>query len=1041
MVRSVRVVVDELEYAAPMRQRSTFVVVAVGMAALGCGDPPSGRTFFERRIQPILVESCASNTSGCHVADPQDPFQVAAGNLDVSTFERIQKRRDLLVPFGPYQYPPFLIKALASGVSLQGVVDFQYDDRDNDPSDDVRPLQVLHAGGALLTVDSDAFYTLLEWLDNGATENGLPPATPPQVGDGGCSTSLPPDFDPVTFMADPVYTANQAMFASTVEPVLETCGAGSCHGAPQADFYVTCGDTPEQLAFNFSQVWAFVDSPVDDSQVLQVPLAANAGGGPHSGGDHFTGTTGDSDYDAIKSFATAVGVRPFGEGNPGKLFFAEQVQPTLIARGCAFMACHSPAAGNDLKLRTGTQGFYSAVALEKNYDLLTREFMAFEFPDARRGRAVAKNVIDVARPSGGADIVIGGIAHRAGEVLETPSLNDGNPILSDPAACPQPFNPAAPGNTAFCIVQEWVRIERQALLAAGEVLPFAPNSTTPMVYVSRSPTHVANPLDVDTHQAGSDLRRADVNLGAQGQVTGGADATSLLGGCAGVNTATADVRAPDIHRDGTSVVFAMRRTAGEQLTLWRVGIDGSGCQQLTTGGTGNGLNIHDFDPAWSPDGEWIVFASTRGKMGVGPTRSRKNFWPQADLWRMRPDGSGLEQLTYLTNSEVSPQFMREGRITMTTEKVSSTLTQLSGRRLNWDKTDYHPLLAQRAASPYVDAANPADLTTTRPSIGYGQATDIREGADGNFLVILSDAGARGGAGTLATFNRSIGPFENGRGGVGDEGYLASVHIVDPGATGRVGSATDRAYRGGVTLPDGRIMVSRANIGADLGTVTSVNWNVVAISPIDGSTVDILTGPNAEVDAVLAVKHPARQLYYNRRQLVFGGSTDPSLGDRAEIHFPDAPTVFTMLTGNLRRGRPVDQFRRATQIAFYAEQAPPMGTTSGSGPGGIFESRQLVGRAALASDGSVRVNVPAGAGVVLELQDDAGAPVVNMGEEHQLAPGERISLGIREDLFDKVCGQCHGSVSGSELDVQVSPDALTGASQSLSATSDPVRIGP
>jgi hypothetical protein len=65
----------------------------------------------------------------------------------------------------------------------------------------------------------------------------------------------------------------------------------------------------------------------------------------------------------------------------------------------------------------------------------------------------------------------------------------------------------------------------------------------------------------------------------------------------------------------------------------------------------------------------------------------------------------------------------------------------------------------------------------------------------------------------------------------------------------------------------------------------------------------------------------------------------------------------------------------------------------------------------------------------------------MGEEHQLAPGEQISMGIREPLFDAVCGSCHGSVSGSELDVAITPDALTGASQSLSKDAAAQRIGP
>ena len=109
--------------------------------------------------------------------------------------------------------------------------------------------------------------------------------------------------------------------------------------------------------------------------------------------------------------------------------------------------------------------------------------------------------------------------------------------------------------------------------------------------------------------------------------------------------------------------------------------------------------------------------------------------------------------------------------------------------------------------------------------------------------------------------------------------------------------------------------------------------------------------------------------------------------------------------------------------------------------GIYQNRTVLGSASLASDGSVKVKVPAQTGVVLELQDGNGKSVIMMGEEHQLGPGEQISMGISEKLFDVVCGGCHGSVSGLETDIGVSADALTGASASASQNAPPTPIGP
>jgi hypothetical protein len=111
---------------------------------------------------------------------------------------------------------------------------------------------------------------------------------------------------------------------------------------------------------------------------------------------------------------------------------------------------------------------------------------------------------------------------------------------------------------------------------------------------------------------------------------------------------------------------------------------------------------------------------------------------------------------------------------------------------------------------------------------------------------------------------------------------------------------------------------------------------------------------------------------------------------------------------------------------------------------------MLGTASLADDGSVRIRVPSSTPVFLSLANGS-TTVVPMTEEHQFGPGENISLGIRETftnasgktvrLFDAVCAGCHGSVTGSELDVTVSPDALTGASASSSQNSEPKAIGP
>src|SRR5437764_2864537 len=84
--------------------------------AAGCltKKPPEAH-FYDQHIQPLLKTFCVGNTSPCHavVSDPKDPaFGTALGNLDLTSFEGIQKRRDVLRTYGSYPHPLLLLKAL-----------------------------------------------------------------------------------------------------------------------------------------------------------------------------------------------------------------------------------------------------------------------------------------------------------------------------------------------------------------------------------------------------------------------------------------------------------------------------------------------------------------------------------------------------------------------------------------------------------------------------------------------------------------------------------------------------------------------------------------------------------------------------------------------------------------------------------------------------------------------------------------------------------------------------------------------------------------
>jgi hypothetical protein len=1008
----------------PMR-----VVVVVALLLAACDDQgPDAPRYYERVIQPILTTSCVRNQGGCHRDDGSGN---ALGNLDLTSYAAVTRRRDVLRRFGPYPVPLLLLKA--SGAAVPPIPFL-----DGEGQTQLVPSGIQHAGGATLSVQSSAYFELQRWLENGATEDGSPAVRPRQSGSGDCRRDFATVRPDVAMRLASVDATDPAFrdFAANVEPILtSSCAIGTCHSAEQSDFFLTCrgSGSDDASKFNFLEARAYVLASADTSPLVLKPLAPSAGGLSHTGGVFFT-SRDDNDWKHLAAWATEVGADDASaQRSDGERFFDDEVMPVLLARGCALEACHSPGAANDFKLRAGAPGgFLSAYARAFNYQEARRNFLVADVPDVRQSRLVKKPIVSVLE--GGL-----GLPHRGGPPLQSA----GEAI--DPAACPRPWTSDA---TPFCTVVEWHRRERAALVAAGSADEMAAGSTLPLVAITRPPDG-DRLIDFDTYRPGADLVLGRVTVGALGSIDPASAAVSgsLLDHCAGVhaNRDNVDARRPAVSYDATKVAVALRLGASDTLDLYEITLDAAhACRKITDGNgrAENGILVHNLDPMYAPDGT-LVFASTRGRTGVGPTRSLKYLLPQTDLLRMAPDASSPtgygapEAMTALLGDELAPAMMLNGQISFTAEKASADFYQLSGRRINWDLTDYHPLLAQRAQSPGLDG-------TVHPSVGYQQATEIREGVDRDFMLILSDAGARGGGGALGRFSRSVGPFEADR---SDVTFLRALTIIDGDATGRAGP-TRGAYRAPCPLPDGRVLVSYAPDVRDLSADTP-RYDLVVVDSTSGARTPLAGfggGGASHLEAQLVYKREPRPLYRNVTQLVFGGSVDGSDSSRAIVHYPDLPMLATLLGANLRTGRFIDRMRGAAQVVLYEDQAPPADLAAAmaarTGSENVAQSRRRLGAADLEADGSVQLRLPPLTPLVLELVDGDGQALFTMSEEDQLGPGEHISRGVPRRFFNSTCGGCHGSISGRELDIALDPDALTGASVSQARTTGAVQaIGP
>jgi len=1014
--------------AASLTSAGVAFGLLLGLLPAACSKAePKESNYFDRTISPILATSCvrAPTGAGCHVSTPKGN---AFGNLDLSTFEGVDRRRDLLADYGPYGQPAMLVK---------NVPDFQVEVQSFDGQKAVVTTDIKHAGGPILEPTATAYQTLRRWIVNGATKNnsGVKKTSAQRLP---CVTFIPgaAGFDPNT---DPP-RQDFGTFRDKVNGVFQgSCSAGNCHGTLANDLYLTCGESPEQVRWNYFAATQYLSQTAEQSEITRRPLAASQGGAFHEGGIIFENVN-DPGYTALLDWARQHGPPDFGSIDPNLAFFAHRVQPMLVKKGCMMLQCHSAAQFHDYRLRGGASGSFSFSATTRNYELSLAQ-LSVESEDVNTSRLVRKNLY---RP----EVFNGspGIAHRGGPLFE-----DFPQALATGKACDDLKLDYDGGELdkipAYCIMREWHRREREA----KKPLPLEG-----IVYVKRDiPQGPNRPQDFDVYSPGAELHLIKATQTVDGELTTGAD-TSLNSAC-GLDKGSADIRRPTVSWDGRRIAFAARTSASEPLQIYEAQADGSGCAKhaVINGGAtqGNGILIHNFDPAYSPPdlggGVHLVFASTRGNLNgenydyAGPQRTPANpAKPNANLYALGPDGQ-VRQLTYQLNMERQPSFMQDGRIIFTAEKRSQGFYQLALRRLNLDGGDYHPLFAQRG------------------SVGYHEAAQVVELSDKNFAAIFSDPKATHNGGALGIINRSIGvdfqstePADylidksvidpNAPMSPEPNFFLRSLHFLDPAVNGHGGQPTNGVFTSPSTLPAGKILVSFGE-GGDAASFGG-DYDVYVIDSVTGARTKLFGDPgSAEIEAVAVYGRAARGIFTssfdepNAFTSIVPGRTE------ADVHVLDMPLLATLLFQNTPTGRPIENDLSSFDI--YEELPPPTDMTGFGGSnvasdefGQVFVKRRKLGTVPLNADGSAHFQIPGGVPISYKLPDTNESRKNNyprmQREAMVFAPGEYAHQSFRRTFFNGLCANCHGAVSGRPVDVAVQPDILTQASDTQARGSIP-----
>ncbi len=188
----------------------------------------------------------------------------------------------------------------------------------------------------------------------------------------------------------------------------------------------------------------------------------------------------------------------------------------------------------------------------------------------------------------------------------------------------------------------------QSIAESGKALLADPLLTAhPILFVTRPQ------YKVDHHNTATMFVTKEINTGSfQGggamktiDLARGGKVTTLLEAPEGI------IRDPEVHFDGTRIVFAMRRNIKDDYHIYEINTDGTGLRQLTFA-----RGAADIDPLYLPDGG-IVFSSTRE-----PKYCMCNRHIMANLFRMDADGANIHQLGKNTLHEGHSALLPDGRI-------------------------------------------------------------------------------------------------------------------------------------------------------------------------------------------------------------------------------------------------------------------------------------------------------------------------------------------------------------------------------------------
>lgn len=438
---------------------------------------------------------------------------------------------------------------------------------------------------------------------------------------------------------------------------------------------------------------------------------------------------------------------------------------------------------------------------------------------------------------------------------------------------------------------------------------------------------------------------------------------------------------PEVSFDGRKILFSMRVNRSSRWRLYEMNADGTNLLQLTDGSN----TEDDMDPAYLPNGQ-IVFTSTRP--GIVDEYERRTS-PLLFVADRAADGrlTNLRQISFNQSHDINPMVHSSGKI-------------IYGRWEHLGNPNKFPLFVM----------NPDG---TRPFVMYGNHSpsgssdrafvEARELSDGGLVCSIMERNSpfEGGAIAIIDISKSddnltfITPadvrFNNANRSTA--GFYKTPHpIIDKSAS------TDRREKILVAMsPIPREANGSRSEGVDYG---------IYVMDKDGSNLRLIYN-DPEYNEIDPVPVMAREKVPGGVPQIIGMDPNVAAGLASNA------TTGMFFDGNVYdRASNDGQVRPSASLVnddgsigqakylrvLEAVSLPRDGNRRGASIGNTnFEKQRTIGYAAIRSDGSFSIEVPANRSLHVQTLDQYGMMLVNQLTWIQVMPGEK-----------RLCTGCHDS---------------------------------